>query len=340
MRTIVARVIATPEDVGPGHQISVVIPVYGGENHLTEVVEELAGYTDGQESPDGHRFRVSEVMLVHDCGRDESPKVMRALASKYDFVRPVWLSRNYGQHAATLAGMASAGGDWIVTIDEDGQQDPAFIGSMLDVALRQQARVVYAKPTNRPPHGPVRNASSRAAKRMIKALSGGADASTYNSYRLILGEVGRSIAAYAGSGVYLDVALGWVAGDPAVAPVTLRPEGEGRQSGYSTRTLVSHFWRMVLTGGTRGLRLVSLLGVAFAILGVLFAAFVIVRQLTDPVPEQGWTSLIVVILISTGVILFSLGVIAEYVGVAVNMAMGKPLYLITQDPEEGPLGRR
>ena len=97
---------------------------------------------------------------------------------------------------------------------------------------------------------------------------------------------------------------------------------------------------MVLTGGTRGLRLVSLLGVAFAILGVVFAAFVIVRQLTDPVPEQGWTSLIVVILISTGVILFSLGVIAEYVGVAVNMAMGKPLYLITQDPEEGPLGRR
>ncbi len=57
-------------------------------------------------------------------------------------------------------------------------------------------------------------------------------------------------------------------------------------------------------------------------------------------PTEGWTSLVVVILICTGVILFSLGVIAEYIGVAVNMAMGKPLYLITQDPEDGPLGRR
>jgi undecaprenyl-phosphate 4-deoxy-4-formamido-L-arabinose transferase len=235
--------------------------------------------------------------------------------------------------------MASAGGDWIVTIDEDSQQDPAFIGSMLDTALREQARVVYAKPTNRPPHGAVRNVSSRAAKHMLKTLSGGADASHFNSYRLILGEVGRSTAAYAGSGVYLDVALGWVAGAPAMTPVALRAEGEGRQSGYSTRTLASHFWRMVLTGGTRGLRLVSVLGVAFALLGLLIAAVVVYRQIVHPAPTEGWTSLIVVMLMSTGAILFSLGVIAEYVGVAVNMAMGKPLYLITQDPADGPLGR-
>ncbi len=120
----------------------------------------------------------------------------------------------------------------------------------------------------------------------------------------------------------------------------MRAEGEGRRSGYSARTLLSHFWRMVLTGGTRGLRLVSLLGVVFSLIGLLVAVFVVYRRLTSPDPTQGWASLIVVVLISTGAILFSLGVIAEYVGVAVNMAMGKPLYLITQDPEDGPLGRR
>ena len=57
------------------------------------------------------------------------------------------------------------------------------------------------------------------------------------------------------------------------------------------------------------------------------------------IPE-GWTSTMVVVLLSTGAILFSLGVIAEYIGVAVNMAMGKPLYLIVSDPHDGPLGRR
>ena len=319
--------------------MSVVVPVYQAEAHLAGLLDDIAPLTVSGTTTGGLPFRVSEVLLVHDCGPDDSARVMRALERQHPWVRTVWLSRNFGQHAATLAGMASSGGDWIVTMDEDGQHDPADIATMLDVALTEQATVVYAQPRNAAPHGPLRNAASKGAKRVVRAMSGGTDASMFHSYRLILGEVGRSLAAYAGSGVYLDVALGWVTRRAAGAPVTLRPEGEDRRSGYSMRSLLSHFWRMVLTGGTRGLRLVSVLGVVFAIAGVGFAAFIVIRQLVDPVPTQGWTSLVVVILICTGVILVSLGVIAEYIGVAVNMAMGKPLYLITQDPEEGPLGR-
>ena len=156
----------------------------------------------------------------------------------------------------------------------------------------------------------------------------------------MLGEVGRSVAAYAGAGVYLDIALGWVAGRSTTAPVELRDEGEDRASGYSLRTpglaLLAdgaHRRHPRAAPGQRaraGVRAVRL----------LLAIFIAYRQLVHPAPTEGWTSLIVVILISTGAILFSLGVIAEYVGVAVNMAMGKPLYLITQDPAEGPLGRR
>jgi glycosyltransferase involved in cell wall biosynthesis len=338
--TIVGRV---PADVAPPrgeHLVSVVIPIYQAEHHLAAVLAELEPLSRSTVSPGGTPYRVAEVLLVHDCGPDDSARVIREMEQAHPFARGIWLSRNFGQHAATLAGMASAGGDWIVTLDEDGQHDPAYIGAMLDVALAEQVSVVYARPTNSAPHGAARNVASRGAKRLVNVLSGGADTSMFNSYRLILGEVGRSVAAYAGSGVYLDIALGWVAGRPGTAPVVSRGEGEGRRSGYSTRTLLSHFWRMVLTGGTRGLRLVSGLGVAFALLGLLLAAFIAIRQLSHPAPVAGWTSLMVVTLICTGAILFSLGVIAEYVGVAVNMAMGKPLYLITQDPVEGPLGRR
>ncbi len=337
--TIVGRV---PDDVTAEpdeHLISVVVPVFQGEAHLAAVLAELVPLTGHVVSPAGARFRVAEVLLVHDCGPDDSARVLRELESAHAFVRVIWLSRNFGQHAATLAGMSSSGGDWIVTLDEDGQHDPAYIATMLDAALLEQASVVYARPTNTAPHSGLRNATSRVSKRLVNVLSGGADASVFNSYRLVLGEVGRSVAAYSGAGVYLDVALGWVAGDVATAPVELRTEGEGRRSGYSVRRLMSHFWRMVLTGGTRGLRLVSVLGLIFGLLGLGMAMFIVYRQLTAPVPTEGWASLIVVVLISTGAILFSLGVIAEYVGVAVNMAMGKPLYLITKDPTEGPLGR-
>ena len=337
--TIVGRVPADPVTPVGEHLVSVVIPIFQAEHRLASVVEDLAPLTGHGVSPGGVPFRVVEVLLVHDCGPDDSARVLREMQARHPFVRAIWLSRNFGQHAATLAGMSSSGGDWIVTMDEDGQHDPAYIGSMLDVALDQQASVVYARPTNAAPHGGVRNVASRGAKRMVTALSGGADASAFHSYRLVLGEVGRSVAAYAGAGVYLDIALGWVAGTVATAPVELRQEGAGRTSGYSARSLVSHFWRMVLTGGTRGLRAVSVLGALFALVGLLIAAFVVYRQIVHPAPAEGWTSLIVVMLISTGAILFSLGVIAEYVGVAVNMAMGKPLYLITQDPADGPLGR-
>jgi glycosyltransferase involved in cell wall biosynthesis len=319
------------------HQISVVIPVYQGERTLPGVLTELEKWVQPFVTTGGHRARVAEVVLVHDCGPDASDQVIREASLAHEWVRPVWLSRNFGQHAATLAGMSSSGGDWVVTMDEDGQHDPADLGTMLDQAMTLGADVVYAAPTNPPPHGYFRNLASRQAKRSMRFLSGREGADLFNSYRFVLGDVARSVAAYSGAGVYLDVALSWVCRNPATAPVVLREEG-GRVSGYRWRTLMSHYWRMVITGGTRMLRLVSLLGAVFALLGVLLAVLVVVLRLSGGIDEAGWASTMVVALLSSGALLFALGVVAEYLGVAVNMAMGKPLYLIVADRAEGPLG--
>ena len=315
-----------------------VVPVYGGEKHLMQVVEEIATLTDPTATPDGNSFRVAELVLVHDCGPDDSARVIRRAAEKWGWVRPIWLSRNFGQHPATLAGMASTGGEWIVTLDEDGQHDPHDIGRLLDAALRDNASLVYADPVNEAPHSAFRRLTSVGAKRAGALLSGGTDTSAFHSFRLVLGEVGRSVAAYAGQGVYLDVALSWVASPPATAPVTLRDEGD-RVSGYNLRRLLSHFWRMVLTSGTRGLRVVSVLGVLSALVGFVLAAVLVVLRIVNGSDVQGWTSMIVVTLVCSGAILFALGVVAEYIGVAVGMAMGKPPYLIVSDPEAGPLRR-
>ena len=201
-----------------------------------------------------------------------------------------------------------------------------------------QATLVYAEPVNAAPHSAFRNLTSKASKRVIDFLTGGKDARRYHSFRLMLGEVGRSVAAYAGSGVYLDVALGWVAGEVATAPVTLRDEGD-RQSGYDLRRLLSHFWRMVLTSGTRGLRAVSATGAVVAAIGVLLAIWTLISALTDGNLPQGWASQMIVTLLIGGTTLIFLGIVAEYVGVAVNQAMGKPPYLIVSDLADGPLGR-
>ncbi|GAB2842004.1 glycosyltransferase [Microbacterium insulae] len=319
------------------HRISVVIPVYQGERTLRGVIDEITGLTTAFTTAGGHRARVEEVVLAYDRGPDGSARVIRELAQEHPWIKPVWLSRNFGQHAATLAGMASSGGEWIATIDEDGQHDPRQIEVLLDRALAESADLVYAEPVNRAPHGFVRNTASKASKRTLESLLGGGPASHFNSFRLVLGEIGRSVAAYAGTGVYLDVALSWVASHVVTAPVTLRAEGD-RPSGYSYRRLFAHFWRMVLTSGTRGLRLVTAVGVIFFVGGILFALYLtIARFVSGDIPE-GWTSQMVLTALGTGVILVSLGIIAEYLGVAVGSALGKPAYLIVRDPASGPLG--
>jgi glycosyltransferase involved in cell wall biosynthesis len=320
------------------HRISVVIPVYQGETTLARLVDDVLELAVPTRSPDGNLVVVSEVLLVHDHGPDRSPEVMRRLAAEHHQVRALWLSRNFGQHAATLAGMASTGGDWIATLDEDGEHDPAALPSFVDAALRDGAGVVYARPTNPPPHGLLRNAAARVAKGLVARLAG-QETTRYQSYRLVLGEIGRSVAAYSGSGVYLDVAMGWVNAKTTTCPVRSKAAGE-RPSGYSTRRLLSHFWRLVLSSGTKGLRLVSWLGALFGVIGVVVAAALVVSRLTGDKAPEGWTSTVVALLLGTGAILFSLGVIAEYVGVAVNMAMGKPLYLLVSDPQTSPLARR
>ncbi len=322
----------------PEHKISIVIPVYQGEKTLPGLLAEIAPLTTSGVTPDGHPFRVVEVLAVYDNGPDDSARVLRTLEEEHGFLRAIWLSKNFGQHAATLAGMASSGGEWIVTLDEDGQHNPADIVHLLDAAMRDQCAVAYARPVNEAPHGRLRNIQSRGSKWVLSRLVGDSEALDYHSFRLILGSVGRGIAAYSGAGVYLDVAIGWVVGRTTFAPVTLRAEGE-RPSGYSTRALLGHFRRMVLTSGTRGLRFVSALGGIFLVVSLLLATVILIARLYGSISTQGWASTIVVVLFSSGATLFSLGIVAEYIGVAVNMAMGKPPYLITTDLQNGPLGR-
>ena len=134
------------------------------------------------------------------------------------------------------------------------------------------------------------------------------------------------------------MALSWVAANIVTSPVELREEGD-RRSGYSYKRLMAHFWRMILTSGTRGLRLVTAVGAVFAVGGLILAVWLTVVRLAGGDVPAGWTSQMVLTALGTGVTLVALGIIAEYVGVAVNMALGKPAYLIVRDPQAGPMGQ-
>lgn len=312
-------------------RVSLVIPVYSGEKTLPVLIDDIEPLTRELTTPEGKPYIVCELILVHDCGPDRSDLVIQELADKYPFVQAVWLSRNFGQHAASMAGMACATGDWVVTLDEDGQQDPSDIGRLLDTALNQSLQLVYAQPTNLPPHGWLRNTLSRTAKAITVKLLSNSPMGKFNSYRLIDGEIARTLAAYCGNGVYLDVGLYWMVSRVGHCPLLLRNEMD-RPSGYSYSKLFGHFWNLILTMGTRPLRLITIMGFCSLILSIVITAYALYGKFILASPVEGWASLLIVVAFFSGATLTSLGVIAEYLAVTMGIVMGKPLYVVSTRP--------
>ena len=311
--------------------LSVVVPVYRAGDALQAAVKELLAVAASFALAPGVVVDLDEVVLVCDNPglSVEDRLALQALEDLDDRIRTVWLARNFGQHPATVAGIVSTNGDWVVTMDEDGQHDPTQIPAMLLAAVRAGVPLVYASPTNAPPHGVVRNAASRTTKRVFRRLLRAEG--DFHSFRLVEGSVARSACAYIGDNVYLDVAMRWSCGDAAYCPMPMR--AEGRASSYDARKLLSHFWRMVLSAGTRPLRLVAAAGLLVALVGLVVAVVVAQRRLSGAFPVPGWTSVMVGQLILFGGLFVSLAVLAEYVGFAVNNAVGKPLYVKAEHPD-------
>ena len=221
-------------------------------------------------------------------------------------------------------------------MDEDGQHVPSDIGVMLDLAITDHVYLVYGKQVGGAPHAWWRNATSRAAK-VVASWMAGADISQFSSFRLMEGGRARSVAAYIGPRTYFDSALVWAFSRSSQCATTRRSEWRA-ESGYSLKGLVSHFWTLVLSSGTRPLRAVSFVGFVAALVGFVTAGVIVVRKLSSGYKAPGWASTIVAQLVMGGLILFAIGVVAEYIGALLRSAQGKPLYIVIDDPDDGPLG--
>lgn len=311
----------------PAIRVSIVIPVYRGETTLPTLIEKIRSLVAEQSTPDGLKYVICESILVHDCGPDRSDLVLEEISASCPFVRVVWLSRNYGQHAATMAGMASASGDWVVTLDADGQHDPADIGRMLDTAVAGSLQLVYGQPVNSPPHGRLRN----LARRIVATMIGNDRLLDFNSQRLIDGEIARTLAAYCGNGVHLDVGLFWIVERIASCPVRQRDE-TARPSSYSGQKLQPHFWSLILTAGARPLRLITMLGIFSLVMAFGLSAHALYVEYLSNDSVQGWMSLLIATSAFSGLTLVALGVLAEYLAIATGSAMGRPLYVISTKP--------
>lgn len=318
------------------HAISAVIPIFRIDAGLAPLLDELQALHTVRHTPAGRPFYIHEIVLVFDGDQTKDAEQLQALAENRGHVRVVWLSRNFGQHPATLAGMSASTGEWIATLDEDGQFPPTSIGPMLDCALDSKSPVVYGQPASATPHPLWRRASSTMARKFFNFMIGSNNWARFSSFRLILGEIGRTVGAYCTNETYLDVALTWVS--PRSTSVNVPYRRQQSDSGYSFSKLFAHFMRMFLTLGTRPMRIFAAMGGLAALGGFLLAGAVVYRRLILGFPV-GFASTLALLLILTGLILFGLAVLSEYVGLIVRSAIGRPLYVVTANPLESALYR-
>ena len=305
-------------------EISVVVPVYGGES----TIEELVRRTSETLSGEGWSH---EILLVCDRPRDGSWKVAERLANECEGVRAMLLRRNFGQHPATLLGIRRARGATIVTMDEDLQHDPSDLPTLIRASQADNA-IAYGV-ADELKHAWWRNATSRTAK-FIVARYLGFNANDVSAFRAFPSEVRDAFAEYHGERVAIDVLLSW-AGAPVRSircQFQRRDEGE---SGYTFRKLVGYLMDLALGYSTAPLRLASWLGILAVFVALAISAYIFVNWLVNGSVVPGFAFLGLSIAVFAGIQLLSLGLIGEYLGRLYFNALGKPQYLVDQIVEHG-----
>ena len=311
--------------------LSVVVPVYQGERFLEDLsarLGELRSDLEARRSP----VALAEVIFVDDGSIDDSRSVLEALAKKHDWIRVVTLSRNFGQHPATIAGILHSSGDWVATIDEDLQHRPADLVPLLKHAIRNRLDLVYARPTGGVQHSRPRDWGSREFKALVSRLTGNPHVPLFNSFRMMRGSIARAAAAVCANDPYFDIALCWFTSRIGSVPLELtdRRYVDGKRSGYSWRTLVLHAGRMLLASEMKFLRFGAAVGILALAGSVFLSAWVVGMKIwrPDSIHARGWVSLVLLISFFGGLTALLGGVLVELASHLAARAKGKPEFFV------------
>lgn len=300
--------------------LSVVIPVYRSQDSLNELHERITSHLDKT----GQSF---EIIFVEDCGGDDSWETIRELAAKDERVSGIRMSRNYGQHNALLAGIRSAEGELIITLDDDLQHPPEEISKMLS-KIQEGFDVVYGAP-EKEQHGFFRDMASQITKIMLQKSMGAQSARHVSAFRVFRAELRNAFENYRSTSVNIDVLLTW--GTAKFSAISVKhDERKHGASNYSIPELMRHAVNMLTGFSTVPLKLAGMIGFCFAIFGVLILAYVLIEYIVHGVAVPGFTFLASIVALFSGAQLLALGVIGEYLAKIYQRAMDRPAYVLRE----------
>ncbi|MBQ3027761.1 MAG: glycosyltransferase family 2 protein [Lachnospiraceae bacterium] len=286
-------------------KVSFVIPCYRSALTIGKVVKEIQ---DTMSTMENYSY---EIILVNDCSPDDTFEVIRKLCEENSNICGVNLAKNFGQHAALMAGFHQVTGDVLVCLDDDGQTPADEVGKLL-AEIEAGQDVVYAS-YNHKKHSMFRNFGSWVNEKMLQFLLGKPKELYVSSYfaarRFIVDEMLRYENAY-------PYVIGLVLRSTKKivnVPVSHR-EREIGTSGYTLGKLLGLWFNGFTAFSTKPLRIATASGTIFAGIGFLYTLYTIIKKFVNPAVPMGFSSLMSATLVIGGLILIMLGLIGEYIG--------------------------
>lgn len=299
--------------------ISFVIPCYQSENTIELVVDEI------KETMRSHSLDIYEVLLINDGSADGTFDKISEICKGNLNIIGIQLAKNFGQHAALMAGFRYSKGDYVVCLDDDGQTPVNEVYKLID-KIEEGYDVVYASYSSKK-HSSFRNFGSKVNSKMTEFLLDKPKDLYISSYfvarRFIIDEIVRYTNPY-------PYVIGLVLrATKSVTCVNVNHrERENGKSGYSFGKLLALWVNGFTAFSVKPLRIATYMGMFSAIMGFVYAIIALVRKFVNPMAPMGWTSTIIILLVLGGMILFVLGLIGEYIGRMYISMNNAPQYVI------------
>lgn len=302
-------------------KVSFVIPCYRSEKTLEGVITEI------KEAMGKLNQYTYEIVLVNDSSPDNTWKTIEKISSENENITGINLSKNFGQHAALMAGMRETCGDYVICLDDDGQTPANEVDKLL-TALEEGADAVYAKYGNKK-HSLFRNFGSRANDLMTRIMLGKPRELFVSSYFGVKRFVVEDMVRYQNSYPYVIGLVLRATKNIVNVDVTHREREEGR-SGYTLKKLLGLWFNGFTAFSVTPLRIATVIGIFCAFVGFAYGIYVFVRRLLDPNMVMGFSSLMCVILFVGGMLMIMLGLVGEYIGRIYISLNNSPQYVIRE----------
>jgi glycosyltransferase involved in cell wall biosynthesis len=280
--------------------LEVVIPLYNSAKTIKELIVRLNEWT--QKSTFDIR-----IVFVDDASKDDTLVVLTSETIYFDYLL-IKLAQNYGQHTATAIGIGSTQARLIATIDDDLQHDPCEINTLIDALISENADLVYGN-YKKKKHSFFRNTGTYLLQKTL--LFFGLNFNNVTSFRLMKSSVARPFKSNTSKIIFIDDYLKKMASKETYCMVNHYDRHAG-ESNYTYWKLMKFSCKIILYHSSIPLKIITRFGLimsgVFFILGCLF----IYNKMVNNVP-LGYTSIIVALFFSTGMIMMSLGIIGEYI---------------------------